>query len=282
MVAVSDLMSPAKDLQKARLAIPVPIRVPLPDRDTPHFKSIRMFNSFYSRCIFWVIDTAKSLATGEANAERVSSQIATIINQLREWEAFLRDKSAMVTDTIEVAQLRVLEIDAKFGTVFLRTFVHQCGWETYSKDCIDMLLNARQIVQALTHTDAKDRGPIVHGMLSVKLMPILNRIIEYCSEQEARRLGLDILTMITGYSDYTLSQFSSLMIAQSTPGGIAGKAAVEDDFEPSMRYTVVGYIWDAQRNMFMVKLAGFSEKTGKSVERAFSAPQGQLSNITPT
>ncbi|KAM0811302.1 hypothetical protein AB5N19_11658 [Seiridium cardinale] len=281
MVAVTDLFNPNRDTRKASIAIAVPIRAPIPDGFTSELKTIRMFNAFYSRAIVWVIELAKSAAQGLTDPNRISEEITVVVSQLREWANRLETKTAQSTHFIDRARLQVHQIEAKFGAVFLLCFLHQCGWEIYTNHCLEMLVLARSMVQGLTEND-ETRSRMAQVLLSEKLMPLVNRIIENCRDYEVRQLGLEILTMITGFSAYTMSQFSSPMIIQQNVDNMDGEIEDDGEFEPKMRYKVVGYTWDAALDAFKVTLTrSIRGEDGTSVQRVLTARYGHLLSITP-
>lgn len=249
MVVVAYLMGPAANhLQMAKIKIDVPIRVPIPHGHASASEACMRFNDFYSRAITWILDVGSSLSTGARTMGYFSGEITTVIGQLREWGACLESMAGIVASPTDRTRLRVHQVDARFGVVFLQCFLHGCSWDVYRHDCLDLLETARNTVQDVVETH-EGLDCARQALLKEKLTPVLTRLIEKCQDQEVRRQGLDIMTNITTLANYPIAQTSSLLIVNSTPGGVDGEAVQQGDV-----YTMVGYTWDAERNLFKVKL----------------------------
>ncbi|KAH6655987.1 hypothetical protein BKA67DRAFT_657880 [Truncatella angustata] len=249
MVVVMCLMGPAANhLEMAKIKIVIPIRVSMPDRHASASESCRLFNDFYSRAVTWILDVVSSLSTGVCTMAHFSGEFVTVIGQLQEWGTCLESLAGIATHPTDCTRLIVHQLDAKFGVVFLQCFLHGCSWDLYREDCLDILKIARHAVQAVVETP-EGYGFVRQALLKEKLNPILTRLIENCQDHEVRRQGLDMMIQISDVADYPISQASSFLIANCTPGGVDGETIQLGD-----TYMAVGYTWDRERNLFKVKL----------------------------
>ncbi|KAI1880918.1 hypothetical protein JX265_001158 [Neoarthrinium moseri] len=249
MVAVSYLMGPAdEDAQRASITISVPIHAPMPDNNADALKVCRMFSAFYSRAVTWTMEYTKVITAGDSGSMRMTGEICIIIAQLREWLTCLRRRILIASSPVDVTRLQVHQLDAMFGIAIQKCLLYRCSLEAYTSDCLDILRLARQTVERATGGDPR-YSRLQQGLLSEKLLPLVSRAVEKCPNQE----------------------YSSLTIAHLTPGGIDGKATQEGEFEPNLNHTVVGYSWDAQRNLFKVKLDTCSAYRAQWQYERFSA-----------
>ncbi|KAH8901674.1 hypothetical protein GQ53DRAFT_835359 [Thozetella sp. PMI_491] len=278
-VAVSDLYGVRLDVSKASIKIPVPIPVSLPANEVSDPKACLIFVSFFSRAILWVVETAKSMGSGLADANQIFHDINIIISQLREWAAYLGTKASRSRNVIEGATLRVHQIEARFGVIFLLSIMRHCGWEVYAADCLSMLRLARYVVQDVSEKE-RSNSRIPQQLVTENLAVLVNHIIENCRHDQVREQGLEVLNMINDRYDIGTNDGFSTALTHFFLDTTGAEPKADEDSGPRTRYKIVRYTWDAEQEVFRITLHRFVPGgDGIPVEKVLVAPYGRIMSI---
>lgn len=276
LVAVGDLLGQAKDVSKARIVIPVPIRTALPDMHSSAIKINMMFNAFCSRLVFWIAEIKKSMALGSVDMDCFYTETSIITDQAKQWATYLGDRASSATRIVDIARLRADQVEAIFGTLFLLTIAHGCGYEVYAKECLHIMSIARQLIRE-ANKQKDDDSHIVQGILADRVLHIINRAIQDCRDPRVRREGMEVLNMITGFAAQAMSSPSNPNFVQSIMGGSNIEAESQDTFYPETRCTLTGYTWDEESHQFQVTLRRVVRgENGVTVQQVQTTPYAKF------